>query len=290
MTKGTPTTFFGHMEELARRVKVVLVTFIVSTVIVLALPANLNFLQNINDYEPFVSVFLRSIREGVLPSDARLFATGFTDPIELYVFASVVFGVMITLPVFAYEVYKFVDPALRTHEKRAVYPFVAIVTVLFVCGAVFGFFVLFPFFIVSMLPFFKAVGAESLFPLMDFYNILFLTIVSMGFVFTIPAFFVLLVKYGIIRTDIFRRNRKYLYLALAILAMFISPGASPQGNLFLFLPLVILFETGIFFGRRYEKQGKVQHLDWFSTPKCRYCGADLSDISTFCPQCKRSQT
>lgn len=290
MTRDVPTTFWGHIDELARRMKVVLVVFIVSLIAILVLPANLNFLQNINDYQPLISVFLRSIRDRVLPPDVKLIAIGFTDPIELYVLASVTFSVMITLPIFAYEVFKFVDPALHPNEKKEIYPFVTIVSILFASGAVFGFFILFPFFIISMFPFFRAVGAELIFSLMDFYNILFFTILSMGFVFTIPAFFVLLVKYGIIRTDIFRKNRKYAYIALVVLAMFISPGASPQGNLFLFLPLVVLFEAGIFFARRYEKQGKIHHFNWFSTPKCNFCGADLSGSSPFCRKCGRSRS
>ncbi len=290
MPNNAPDNFWAHVDELTKRLKVVLATLIISTVAMLFLPANFDFLQDVNNYQPWVSVFLRTIRERVLSPDIKLIALSFTDPIELYVIAAFVFSLTITLPVFAYEVYKFVDPALYPHEKEEMYPFVATVTVLFIVGAVFGYFVLFPFFIVSMLPFFQAVGAELIFSLMDFYNILFFTIISTGLIFTIPAFFVLLVKYGILHTDIFRRNRKYVYVALVVLAMFISPGASPQGNLFLFLPLALLFETGIFFGRRYEKQGKVKHLNLFSANKCKFCGEELSDTSPFCPKCHRSHS
>lgn len=290
MPKNVPDTFWGHTAELARRLKVVLFTFVVSTIVILVLPGNLNFLQDLNNYQPLVSVFLRSVRESVLPPNVKLIAIGFTDPIELYVLASVIFSVTITLPVFAYEVYKFVDPALYPHEKREIYSFLIIVSSLFITGALLGFFVLFPFFILGMFPFFTAVGAELIFSIMDFYNILAFSIITTGLVFTIPAFFVLLVKYGIIHTDIFRRNRKYVYAALVILAMFITPGASPLGNLFLFLPIAILFEISIFFGRRYEKLGQVRHLGWFSNPKCKFCNTELLANSTFCPQCERSQT
>lgn len=289
MSKGEPNTFWGHMEELVKRLKVVLFTFIVSTLVILFLPANLNFLQDVNNYQPLVSVFLRSIRERVLGPDIKLIAIQFTDPIELYVWAAVIFSTAITMPVLAYEVYKFVDPALHEHEKKEIYPFVTSATVLFIAGAAFGFFILFPFFIVSMFPFFTAVGAELIFSIMDFYNILFFTVLSTGIVFTIPVFFVLLVKYGVIRTDIFRKHRKYLYLGLLILAMFISPGASPQGNLFLFLPLIILLEGSLFVGRRYEKQGKVRPISIFSSPKCKFCKEDLVSSTTFCKRCGQSQ-
>ncbi len=277
------------MEELARRMKVVLFTFIFTTIVMLFLPANLNFFRDINDYQPLVSVFLRAVRQSVLSPDIKLIAIQFSDPIELYVWAAVIFSIAVTMPVFAYEFYKFVDPALHEHEKREIYPFVTAATVLFIIGAIFGFFILFPFFIVSMFPFFTAVGAELIFSIMDFYNILFFTILSTGLVFTLPVFFVLLVKYGVIKTDSFRKHRKYLYVGLLILAMFISPGASPQGNLFLFLPMVGLLEASLFVGRRYERKAKVRHISIFSKPKCKFCKQDLAANSAFCPKCGQSQ-
>jgi len=289
MPNLTRKSFGGHIEELMRRLKVVLFTLITTTVVILVLPGNLDFLQNLEYYEPWVSIFLKTIRERVLPSNVNLIAIHFTDPIELYVFASLIFSLIITLPVLAYQVYRFIDPALHQHERKEIYPFVASVAILFIIGIIFGFFILFPFFVMSMFPFFTAVGAELIFSLMDFYNTLFFTVIVTGLVFASPAFFVILVKYGILRTDMFRQKRKYLYLALIALAMLISPGASPQGNLFLFVPMAILFEAGLFVGRRYETKGKVRTVNWFSNPKCKFCNAALSDNSTFCPKCKRSQ-
>ncbi len=290
MSMQAGTSFWGHMDELVKRLKVVLVVFITSTIVMLFLPADLNFLQNPESYQPWVSVFLRSIRERVLPPDAKLIALQISDPIGLYVIAAFIFSIGITLPVLAYEVYRFIDPALYPHEKKNLYPFVTIVTTLFIAGAVFGFYILFPFFIVSMFPFFSAVGAELWFSIMDFYNVLFLTVIAAGLIFTIPAFFVLLVKYGVIKTAPFTKHRKYLYLGMVILAMFISPGASPQGDLFLFIPLVVLFEASIFLGKRYEKAGRVRHISLFSTePKCKYCGSEMPSNSTFCSQCQKAQ-
>ncbi len=289
MTQQPLNSFWGHVDELAKRLKVVLVVFIISTVVVIFVPANRSFFSNPNDYQPWISVFLRSIREGVLTPDIKLFAVKITDPIELYVMAAFIFSIGTTLPVFAYEAYKFVDPAFYPHEKKEIYPFVGIVTALFVVGAIFGFFILFPFFIWSMRPFFEAVGAEPMFSLIDFYNILLFTVVSTGLVFTTPAFFTLLVKYGIIKTEKFRKNRKYLYAGLAILAMFISPGASPQGDLSLFVSMIALFEGTLLVARRYEKQGKVKHIKFFQEPKCKFCGTKMRETTRACPSCGKFQ-
>jgi sec-independent protein translocase protein TatC len=210
------------------------------------------------------------------------------DPITLYVMAALVFSLSITMPVLAYEIYRFVDPALYQHEKKAIYSFVAVVSALFVAGALFGFFVLFPAFVLSMFPFFTAVGAEMLLSIMDFYNMLFFTIIISGVIFTIPAFFVLLVKFGVIRTSMFSRKRKWVYLGIVVLAMLITPGATPQGNLFLSIALVALFEVSMFLGKRYEHHLTLPSIKLFPNPTCRFCDKEVDGNDSFCPQCKRA--
>jgi len=227
-----------------------------------------------------------------LPQGAQLFANSMSDPITLYAYAALVFAVGITLPIFAYEAYKFIDPALYPHERKAIFPFVFAVTVLFIVGAIFGFFFLAPSFIQGFLPFYTAVNAVQLFPIMDFYNTVFFTIIISGFLFTIPAFFVILVKFGIVHTKSITKQRKYIYAGLAIAAMLISPGATPIGDLYLFLALLVLVEVSLFVGKRYEHKlgnANTQSLlsKWFSTPTCKFCHSEIGEHSHYCPKCKR---
>jgi sec-independent protein translocase protein TatC len=283
--------FWGHVAELTKRMKAVLFTFIVATIVMLILPGNTDFLATTQNYQPLMSVFLKEIRDVTLPPDVQLIALQISDPITLYVMAALVFSVSITMPVLAYEIYKFVDPALYPHEKKAMYPFIGVVSVLFVAGAFFGYFFLFPIFIYSMFPFFTAVGAAMMFSIMDFYNILFFTIIVSGVIFTIPAFFVLLVKFGVINTGMFRKKRRYIYAGLIAAALFISPGATPQGDLVLFISLALLLEVSFFVGRSYERNNGVQApaaLKLFSNPTCKFCHKEVDGDSNFCPKCKRS--
>jgi len=200
-------------------------------------------------------------------------------------------GCSIAIPVFAYEVYRFVDPALYPHERRDVYPFVAFVSILFIAGVLFGYRVLTPYVILAMFPFFQALGAEFVISIMDFYTILFVMTLVTGLTFTFPAFFVLLVKYGIVGTDIVRRNRRYVYAAFFIIAMILTPdGGFPLGNLMIWTPMVLLMEIGILFARRYEKGGEVRRVSWLpKRPSCKYCGAAISVGTTFCPKCGKAQ-
>jgi sec-independent protein translocase protein TatC len=284
--------FWGHITEFIKRMKIVLAVFVVSLFIMLILPGNSDFFATTNDYKPLMSIILVYIGNMFLPQGASLFASSMSDPITLYAYAAVVFSVGITLPIFAYEAFKFIDPALYPHERKAIFPFVAIVSVLFVLGALFGFFFLAPSFIQGFLPFYSAVNAIELFPIMDFYNTIFFTIIISGIIFTIPAFFVLLVRFGVLKTKPITKQRKYIYAGLAIAAMLISPGATPIGDLYLFLALLALVEVSLFVGKRYEtKLGSSDSQSliskWFNPPTCRFCNSKIEANQGYCPNCKR---
>lgn len=291
MPEDTQMSIWDHVEELAKRLKIVLYTIVISTIAMMVFPANLSFLTNpLEFYEPLIAVILRSMREHVLPANVTLIGIELAAPIELYVIASFIFGLAVTVPVFAYQIYRFVDPALNPNERGDMFPFVASVSVLFVVGVLFGYLVLTPYMIRAMFPFFSAVGAELVISIMDFYTTLFVTALVTGLIFTFPVFLVLVVKYGIIGTDVFTKNRKYLYAALFIITMIITPDGGHVGNFILFIPMALLFEIGIFFAKRYEKREEVESARGLPEEyNCKFCGSTVSTDTIFCPKCGRSQ-
>ena len=284
--------FWVHATELIMRMKVVLAVFLISLLVLLFLPGNSDFFALTNDYKPLMSVFLTYIGNMFLPTGAQLFANSMSDPITLYVYAALIFAVGITLPVFAYEAYKFINPALYANERKALFPFVTIVSILFILGSIFGFYILAPSFIQGFIPFYTAVNVVPLYPVMDFYSTIFFTVIVSGVLFTIPAFFVLLVKFGILHTRSVTKQRKYIYLGLLVAAMLISPGATPLGDLYLFVALLLLVELSVFTGKYYERKlskGKSQSnlTQWFAPNSvCKYCRTEIPKDATICPKCK----
>lgn len=283
--------FWDHVNELAKRLKVVLYVLIFSTVLFMVLPSNLVSVGNpFEFYDPLVALVLRQIRALVLPPDVTLIGYELTAPMELYLIASFVFGFAVTIPVVGYEIYRFVDPALYPHERAAVYPFVLSFTALFVLGAAFGFMVIMPLTIWALFRFFTVVGAEQVISIMDFYNMVFVSTIFCGLTFTWPVFFVLLVRFGVVGTSMISKNRKYVYPGLFIVIMFITTDGGPLVDLMLLLPMVLLTEGAIFFGRRYEKSRPLTSRPARTTPRCKFCYAELELGKAFCEKCGRAQS
>src|SRR3989442_6147459 len=208
------------------------------------LPADASFLRNpFSFYKPLVSVIILYIKAQLLPSNVQLIAGSFTAPIELYVIASVVFGFIVSIPVLAYEVYRFIDPALKPSERRSVYPFVSAFTLLFIAGAIFAFLILLPFIVIGTLIFLPVVGAAPFVNIEDFYTLVFFTLLTTGFAFTLPVFVVLLVKFQIIGTSGITKRRVWVWVGTYILTAVISPDGGPIADVALFIPIIILLEV-----------------------------------------------
>src|SRR5205809_2996212 len=265
-------------------------TFIIATILFMVLPADTSFIENpLAFYKPLISVIILYIKASLLPPNVQLIAGSFTAPIELYVVASVVFGFAVSIPVLAYEVYRFIDPALKPTERRSVYPFVTAFSLLFVAGAVFAFVVLLPFIVFGTLIFLPYTGAVPFVNIEDFYTLVFFSILTTGFAFTLPVFLVLLVKFGIVGTRSITQRRLYLWVGSYILTAVITPDGGPVADVALFLPIILLLEGSLFIARRYEKhlppmEKKTETKD----PECKYCGGPFDPTGVFCAQCGKS--
>ena len=294
-------TLLEHLIELRDRLKVCLITVGVLTMIMLVFPAELNITweKALYAYKPMVSLVLDILRNMVLPKNMKLIGLTITAPLELYFIASLIFGLIFSSPVIGYEIFKYVDPALYPHERRMIYPFMAAFLGLFIGGLLFGLYIITPATFRAMVIFFALVGAEPIIHVMDFYNTVLIVTVATGIIFTTPVILVLLVRVGIISTEVITRNRKWIYGVAYIVAAIITPDGGVFTNLLLLGVFIILIEGAVIVARRYEKRRELEERGVSvketkqPSPKpgvdiCKFCGKPLNG-KLFCPWCGRSQ-
>ncbi len=282
---------WDHISELSTRAKVWIYFFVVATLFYLLVPSDLSFLQNpFQVYHPIITAILLEIKTRLLPSGYTLIGGTVTTPLEIILVAAAVFGFATSIPVLAYEIYKFIDPAIKPNEKQSVYPFVAAFSVLFFVGAAFAFFVLLPFVFYFSLPFFQGLGISPFIFADQFYNLIFFVIVASGFAFTIPVFFVLLVKLHVLGTKMLTKNRKYVWALTLILTAIASPDGGPLADVALFVPIIILLEGSIWYAKRYEKGGEEEETKSItSQTTCVFCGGDMDATGVFCARCGKAR-
>ena len=274
-----------HLDELKHRLKIAFLSYVGLLAIFLLAPADPSKAVTLTGtYVPFVAFFLARVKLDLLPSGWALIPGSLTAPIEVYLIASAILAAVFNSPVFAYEVVKFVSPALTEKEKGIVYPFVASASSLFVVGVLFGYFFLAKFLFIAITPFFQTAQiAQPLINVTDFYSIVFLTIGMSGFAFTTPVYVFVLVRFRILSPETFRKNRVIVWLVVYVLTALITPDGGPILDLILFVPIIALLELAVWLAAR-----SLKNLE--SRPpadKCKYCGAKLGG-ATFCPTCGRA--
>jgi sec-independent protein translocase protein TatC len=294
---GVVASFLGHIQELAQRAKVVIIALLVSSVFFMLFPANPMDLLNPNSfltgfYRPMVSVMLENVKNYVAPPNLQIISLQIGDPLEIYVFASILLGFIVTSPVIGYELIQFINPALYPNEKKAIFPFVFGFTLFFISGAIFGYLFLAPFMSLTVIIFAQYIGAQPIITAYDFYTMIFTTVLFTGIGFTFPVTFVLLVKFGIVGTSIITKNRRIFYIIIYAITALISPDGGPLADLALFIPVAIMIEGAVLVAKRYEKNLPTLSLvDSQQSVEaiCRYCGTKFKANETFCRKCGRSR-
>ena len=301
--------FTEHLNELRDRLKVVVYVLLVVLIIVVMVPANPAYqVQHPEQYfnlqfleHTVMAAILGQIVSYVLPPGWGLIAaTGLGEGMEVYFIGALLVSVAVTMPVIAYETYRFIDPALKPEEKQLVYPFVIGTSVLFTVGVLFGYFVLAKFLVIALGPFIYSIGIKN--PLIDaasFYYVIFLIIGSTGAAFTAPVFIYSLIRLRVLDADFFSRNRVVIWFILwVITGLFLTPDGGPLLDLVLFVPIVTLVEGAVFLAKRTVKgpkpapagiQTKAVRGSSPAGPVCKNCGAPLSKGQLFCPNCGLSQ-
>ncbi|MDO9081965.1 MAG: twin-arginine translocase subunit TatC [Humidesulfovibrio sp.] len=192
--------------------------------------------------QPMLSVLKQSHFIYTLPTEA-FFA-------EMWI--AFVAGLFVASPFIFYQIWSFVAPGLYTNERRWIIPIALCSALFFTCGALFGYFVVFPF----GFEFFASYASDILLftPKLDEYlGFVLKLLFAFGIVFELPLFMFFLARLGIVSHVGLRAKRKYAILGAFIVAAALTPPDAISQTM-MAVPLCILYEVGIwgafFFGKK----------------------------------------
>ena len=225
-------TFLEHLEELRW-------VFIKSSIAVLmASAACLGFSGKIFRW-------LQGPLQQVLPEGSHFIATTPFESYAVYFKVALVFGFLAASPFLFYFFWAFLKPGLKKEERRGVIPLALVCSLLFVGGALFGYFFVFPTgfrFVVGIL---DGTGIVLYPKMSDYLSFALRLLIAFGVIFELPLFLLVLGKFGLVNATQLAKSRKYVLVGIFLVAGILTPGPDVLSQVLMALPLLLLYEVGI---------------------------------------------
>jgi len=182
----------------------------------------------------------------------------YTEPAEAfftYMKASFLGGMVLVSPYIFYQLWRFIAPGLYDHERKWLTPIALLSALLFVAGAGFGYFVVFPYgfdyfasFIGPQLQFLPALAV--------YFGFSVKMLLAFGLIFELPLFVLFLSRLGMVTAEGMRRARRWSILVIFIVAAVLTP-PDPFSQTAMALPLIVLYEISIWVAKVFGKKRPV---------------------------------
>ena len=175
----------------------------------------------------------------------------FLSPAEafwMYLKVSFVAGLICSLPVIFYEIWRFISPGLMSKEKKYFLPFIMSSTALFLTGALFCFVIVLPFAMTFLLGY-QTTNLTPMISVGNYIDFCLKFILAFGAIFELPLVIIFLTRFGIVSPKTLAKQRKYAVLFAFILAAVLTPTPDAFNQTLMAVPIIILYEAGILISR-----------------------------------------
>jgi len=221
-----PMTWIEHLEELRQRLLWSLLGLAAGTA------ASWNF------SEALLRVLLQPT------GGMQLYAIGMLEPFLARFRVAVTGGLALSMPWIVYQMFRFVDPALKPHERRVLVPVSLAAGLLFTAGAVFGYFFILP----AAASWLLAQAGQVIRVQVTALNYLsFVTwlLVGMGLGFQTPLLVVAACALGLTTPQRLQREWKLALMVILVVSAAVTPDWSPVTMFLLALPMFALYEGAV---------------------------------------------
>lgn len=232
--------FWDHLEELRDRalncLRVLVATSVVGYMV----------------RHPILDFLKRPLLEALPPDKQHLYFTGLFESFFNHLQIAVIAGIFIGSPYFLWQLWAFIGPGLRPHERRPVLPFIFFGTVFFFAGAAFAYWLVLPY----GFKFFVEFGAPYDVPMItvkEYFSVLFRLLLLFGASFELPVVLVLLAHLGLVSSDFLVAHRKNALIVITVFSALFAP-PDVVSMLLMMTPLYGFYEIAILAIRIIEKK------------------------------------
>ncbi|HOY47226.1 MAG TPA: twin-arginine translocase subunit TatC [Alphaproteobacteria bacterium] len=199
---------------------------------------------------PFIQDFLTGPLMAVWP-DGKMLYTGLADGVLIQFSLATLLAIIVAIPVVLWHIWEFVAPGLRKNEKQFILPILILSPILFLMGASFAFYILFPFVFKFFVTLNQSAPVPSvLMPAMKDYLSFSIGLLKIfGIAFQMPLVMVLLNRLGVLSRAAVVKFRRYAIVFIFVVAAILTP-PDIISQILLAIPMIALFEISILFMKK----------------------------------------
>jgi len=162
-------------------------------------------------------------------------------------------GLVLGFPYLFWEIWRFVRPGLHPKERKASRGATFSVSLLFMLGVLFGYFVIAPISVRFFASYEISNTLQNLFDLSSYISTVMMIVLGTGILFQLPVIVYFFTKAGIISSGLMKKYRKHAIIVILVLGAIITP-PDPFSQVLIALPLMLLYQLSIFIAKRIEKR------------------------------------
>ena len=167
-----------------------------------------------------------------------------TEPFFLILKVGILGGVILVSPIWLYQLWAFLSPALERHEKRLIIPSLCMGLVLFSAGIAMSYYLALPVTLRFLLFF-----GEDYFDMMlqagPYLGFVTSLLLAFGLMFELPVVIMILSALGLVTPTFLRRMRRHAIVIITVAASVMSPGDMVTLTIMMVAPLIVLYEFSI---------------------------------------------
>lgn len=165
-----------------------------------------------------------------------------------HIWTSIWAGVIVGFPYLLWELWRFISPGLYDNERKHSRGFIAIASVLFFLGVLFGYYIIAPLSINFLGTYTVSAEVANEIDIASYISTVRASVIACGIMFELPILIYFLARVGLVTPELLKKYRKFAIVIIFILAAVITP-PDVASQVIVSIPILILYELSIFISR-----------------------------------------
>ncbi len=198
----------------------------------------------------FTGPIIERMKVDLLPEGAKLVYVSPLEVMMLELKLSIIIGVLLTLPVIAFYVYRAISKRYSIKVPISIgkgqFIFLSLVVIImFLLGAAYSYLFMLPLFLKFLYIDAADSGVTATYSVFKFISFIATTIAIFGLVFEFPVVLTFLTRNGLVKYSTLVTYRKHIYVIVMFVAAVVTPGTDVFSEIMVAVPMLIFFEISM---------------------------------------------